>query len=74
MQHNFKDLNTEDLVDMIDEIKDKTTKLDTQIVYYKPELTIDELLDKNGCFNGVFFEGASLRRVGNAVQIKKDEN
>jgi len=55
MQHNFNDLNTEDLADMINEIKDKTTKLDTQIVYYKPELTIDELLDKNGCFNGVFF-------------------
>jgi hypothetical protein len=74
MQHNFKDLNSEDLANMIDEIKDKTTKLDTQIVHYKHELTINELMDKNGCFNGVFFEGSSLRRVGNAVQIKKDEN
>lgn len=74
MQHNFMNLTSEDLENMVNEIKVKATKMDTQIDHYKPELTIDELLDKNGCFNGVYFEGSSLRRVGNAVQIKKDEN
>lgn len=53
MAHNFLNLTNEDLEHMVTEIKQRASKLDTQIEHYKPELTIDELLDKNGCFNGV---------------------
>jgi len=67
-------LSTDDLEEMVSEVKQRATKIDTQLDHFKPELTIDELLDKNGAFNGVYFEGSSIRRVGNAVQIKKDEN
>jgi len=53
MSHNFNNLTNEDLEGMVTEIKQKSTILNTQIEHYKPELTLDELLNKNGCFNGI---------------------
>lgn len=72
--NNLSNTSHDQLNNLVDEVKLKASKLDTQLDHYKPELSIDELLDKNGCFNGVYFEGTALRRVANAVQIKRDQN